>query len=134
MVVPMRSLARIGSFLFLLVLGCGSSEEKLEPVSGTVFFDGKPIPKGNIFFDPTAETGGGQGFASILDGQFNTADPGGLGVRKGKYNIRVQGYTGKPSNELPFGAALFPEYQLSKDLSTERTLKIEIPKAAATAK
>ena len=36
-----------------LLVGCGSGEQ-LHDVSGTITFEGKPIPKGLIFFDPDA--------------------------------------------------------------------------------
>ena len=95
------------------VAGCGG-EEKLYTVSGTVTYNGNPIPKGLIFFDPDATKGGSgtQGFASILDGKFTTAEKG-KGVKGGAYSIRVSGFDGKEANEAPFGQALFPEYSMT---------------------
>ena len=39
-----------------LLSGCGDGE-KLYDVSGTITFEGKPIPKGLIFFDPDPTKG-----------------------------------------------------------------------------
>lgn len=106
--------------------GC-SRGEKLHRVSGTVNYDGKPVPKGLIFFDP--KTDGPQGFANIVAGKYDTAAQG-KGIRGGSYAIRVNGYDGKEANEAPFGQALFPEYTGAKDLPAEdSTYDLEIPKS-----
>jgi hypothetical protein len=105
-----------------LLTGCGEAEEQLYDVSGTVTHQGKPIPKGLIFFDPDGSkgTGGGQGFANILDGKYNTAEDG-HGVRGGAYEVRVNGFDGKEANEAPFGQPLFPEYRTTKELPKENS-------------
>jgi hypothetical protein len=101
------------------VAGCGP-DEKLYDVSGTVTFDGRPIPKGLIFFDPAPGTPGTQGFATIEDGRFDTAAPDkGRGIRGGAYLIRISGFDGKEGPEAPFGQALFPEHELSRDLPAQ---------------
>jgi hypothetical protein len=106
--------------------GCGPKAEKLYRVSGTVNHDGKPIPKGLIFFDPQAD--GPQGFANIANGSYDTALEG-QGVRGGAYNIRVNGFDGKEANEAPFGQPLFPEYTGTKDLPQEDSkFDLDIPK------
>jgi hypothetical protein len=109
--------------------GC-AQEEKLYDVSGTVTYDGQPIPKGLIFFDPDVTKGGNgpQGFANIWDGKFTTADKG-KGIRGGAYVIRVNGFDGKEAPEAPFGKFLFPEYTESRELPKEKSeLKLDIPK------
>jgi hypothetical protein len=112
----------------LIVFAACSQEEKVYRVSGNVTFNGKPIPKGLIFFDPQAE--GPQGFANIEGGKYDTSIPGkGRGVRGGAYNIRVSGFTGVEKNEAPFGDALFPEYTDTKELPKEdSTYDLDVPK------
>jgi hypothetical protein len=98
--------------------GCGPGE-KLYDVSGTITFEGKPIPKGLIFFDPDTSKGtsGTQGFANIEDGRYDTAVRGkGKGIRGGTYTIRISGFDGKEAPEAPFGQFLFPEHQLTQEL------------------
>lgn len=125
-VPPRRSAALILVLGLAALLGCGAGEEKLYEVSGVVTYDGKPIPKGLIFFDPHAD--GPQGFANILDGKYDTAQQG-KGVRGGAYAVRVNGFDGKEANEAPFGQALFPEYTGSKELPKENsTYDLEISK------
>lgn len=112
-----------------LAAGC-DGEETLYDVCGTVTFDGKPIPKGLIFFDPDAAKGGSgmQGFANIVDGKFDTAREG-KGVRGGAYVIRVNGYDGKEAAEAPFGQYLFPEHEEKRDLPAKNSeLTIEVKK------
>jgi hypothetical protein len=119
----------VGLVLCSVIGGC-SEGEKLYNVSGTVTYDGKPIAKGLIFFDPVATkgTGGGQGFANIIDGRYNTAEMG-QGVRGGSYDVRVNGFDGKEANDAPFGQALFPEYTGTADLPmADSTYDLEVPK------
>jgi|SRR5262245_35282612 len=107
--------------------GC-VQEEKLYDVSGTVTYEGKPVPAGLIFFDPEAATGGTQGFANIKDGKFTTAVDG-KGVRGGAYTIRVSGFDGKSGNDAPMGRALFDEYRDHKELPKANSeLNVEVPK------
>jgi hypothetical protein len=104
-----------------LLSGCGDPE-KLYDVSGTITFEGKPIPKGLIFFDPDPAKGtpGNQGFANIENGKYDTAVRGkGKGIRGGWYQIRISGFDGKEGPEAPFGQFLFPEHQLSKELPAQ---------------
>ena len=92
--------------------------------------DGKPVPVGQIYFDPDPMKGGSgpQGVAEVKDGQFDTAKAG-KGVRGGGYVVRVSGFDGKAANEAPQGKPLFNQYEFKKDFPKERSeLKIEVPK------
>ena len=111
----------VGFVLLPLLVGCnGGSEEKLYRVHGTAVFQGKPIPKGTIFFDPDASKGGsgGQGFADIVDGKYDTSTSG-QGIKKGPFLVRIQGFDGKAGNELPYGNPLFLEHEVKKDFPAE---------------
>ncbi|HZU35131.1 MAG TPA: hypothetical protein VFA18_04440 [Gemmataceae bacterium] len=122
-----RSGVVLGLFVFV-VAGC-QGENKLYNVSGTVTYEGKPIPKGLIFFDPDSTKGtiGTQGFANITEGKYDTADHG-KGIRGGSYVLRISGFDGKEANEAPFGQALFPEYQEKRDLPKENSkLDLQVP-------
>jgi len=125
--VSPRGSAALTLVLGLAVLaGCGPSEEKLYRVSGVVSYDGKPIPKGNIFFDPKVD--GPQGYAHIVNGKYDTAAEG-KGIRGGMYDVRVNGFDGKEANEAPFGQALFPEYTGTKELPQEDSAyDLDVPK------
>lgn len=124
----MRMSVKVGVVTCLVIIGvfgCGPKEEKLHRVSGSVTYAGKPVPKGTISFDPTAD--GPMGFASILDGKYDTTQGG--GVRGGKYNIRVNAFNGIAGPDLPFGQALFSEYTGSAELPAEdSTFDLSIPK------
>jgi len=106
--------------------GC-TSGEKLYRVSGVVTYNGKPIPKGVIHFDPKAE--GPSGFANVVSGKYDTTQQG-KGVRGGAYDVRVNGFDGNEANEAPFGQALFPEFTGTKDLPKEdSTYDLDVPKS-----
>jgi len=102
-----------------LLAGCGG--EQLNDVSGTITYDGNPIPKGIIFFDPAKGTPGTSGNANIENGKYNTGAAGqGKGVRGGgKYHVRILGYTGVPTPDYPFGKELFPEYTFTHELPAQ---------------
>jgi len=109
--------------LLPLLAGCsGGSEEKLYRVHGSAIFQGKPIPKSTIFFDPDASKGGNgaQGFADIVDGKYDTSTSG-QGIKKGPFLVRIQGFDGKAGNELPYGNPLFLEHEVKKDFPAEDT-------------
>ncbi len=110
----------------VFALGC-SKEEKLFRVTGMITHNGKPVPKGVIHFDPKSD--GTAGFASIVDGKYDTlADKS--GVRGGDYEIRINGFDGKPVGEAPFGQAIFPEYTGTKELPAADTVfDVEVPKS-----
>ncbi len=123
-----RLTARAGLVLALfLVVGCGS-DEKLSQVSGTVTYDGKPVPAGTIFFDPVAGGAKSQGFATIKNGEFDTAQ-GGRGLGAGKFQVRVLGFDGKEANDAPLGRSLFPEHtQSHEQTGANATLDIKVLK------
>jgi hypothetical protein len=126
-----KHFASFAVFLSAVALaGCGRDNDKLYDVSGTVTFDGQPVPKGLIFFDPDVTKGGTgpQGFANIWNGKFNTADKG-KGVRGGAYVVRVNGFDGKEAPEAPFGKFLFPEHTEPRDLPKAKSeLNVTIEK------
>ena len=95
---PTKRLARqclwlvLGAGVVLTAMGCGSGERTVHHVSGTVTFDGRPVPAGFVLFEPDVSAGndGTQGFAEIQDGRFDTARRG-RGVTGGAYIARLQG-------------------------------------------
>jgi hypothetical protein len=112
----------------LCLAGCG--EQKLQDVTGTVTYDGKPLPAGVVWFDPDPAHPDKppQGFAYVKDGAFTTAEKG-RGIRPGAYLVRVEGFDGKPGNELPLGKPLFTDFQEKRDMPAGGgPLTIAVPK------
>ncbi len=102
----------IAALLFALT-GC-SSETALYQVSGSVKYDGQPLPAGVIYFNPDPTTNrGAQGYAIIKNGEFNTAKDGGRGVTSGHYSVRIEGFDGSAGRELPLGKLLFSQFEQS---------------------
>jgi len=112
-------------FMVLIALatsGCGEAGPNRYHVSGTVSFEGQPVPAGLVMFDPDVSSGnnGPQGFALIHDGVFNTADTGGKGPVAGPHRIRVSGYDGTQGNEAqPYGQPIFAEYVFPHTVPSE---------------
>jgi hypothetical protein len=124
-----------------LVLGCGSAGPDMFHVSGTVTFDGKPIPAGRIDFVPdlAKKNDGPQGFAVISDGKFDTRKDG-QGHAGGPMVVRIEGFDGKADqskadDKKPKGVGnpLFNAFELTRDLpkaASEQTF--DVPASAAT--
>lgn len=107
--------------------GCGSSDKgpPRYTVSGTVSFEGKPVPKGFITFLPDTSKGnkGPGGGAEIKAGSYRTAT--GKGVVGGPYIVKIVGYDGIATSaegeELPDGQSLFTPYQTAVEFPLEAT-------------
>tara|TARA_R110002111_G_scaffold2705_4_gene17950 strand:+ start:41405 stop:41833 length:429 start_codon:yes stop_codon:yes gene_type:complete len=79
-------------FTMCVLVGCGSSADGVVryPVTGTVTWNGQPLPEGDIIFIPTEKTARPEG-AVIKEGQFElTLAPGSMRVE-----IRASRETGK---------------------------------------
>jgi len=114
----------------LLVLGCAKSDglERYR-LSGSVTYDGQPVPKGEIQFTPNSREGNpGPGtFLKIENGQYETA--AGKGVLGGPYGVRIVGYDGKANSESDLGVSLFKPFSERVDLPKEdSTRDFEISK------
>jgi hypothetical protein len=112
--------------LIVLGLGCGQGDgpQRFE-VSGKVTYNGQPVPKGFITFEPDAEKGNGGpgGGADIVDGSFRTA--AGKGVVGGPYLVKIVGYDGVAATvsgeELPEGSPLFVPYETRIEFPKQKT-------------
>jgi hypothetical protein len=111
-----------------LLAGCGGSDGPTRyDVSGSVSYDGKPVPKGFITFIPDTDQGntGPGGGAVIENGHYETES--GKGVVGGPHIIRITGYDGKPTQmsgeDMPDGQPIFQTYQTTFDFPKEDTEK-----------
>jgi hypothetical protein len=111
--------------LSLFVFGCGGPEDvdRLD-ISGSVNYDGKPLPTGTITFEPDA---GAPGFAQIKDGKYDTLT-GGKGTIGGPQTVRIEGTDPTPAAD---GTVVAVKYETKVDLPKEPTTKdFDIPAAA----
>ncbi len=118
--------------------GCGEAEPETYQLSGTVKFDGKPIPAGQIYFMPDGgkNNGGPAGFAQIHDGKFDTRLAGGKGHASGPMIIKIEGLDPASKTKDASGEeivkSLFPTYEMTADLPKQESSRdFEVPKAAA---
>ena len=111
----------------IVLVGCGSGELPRFDLSGTVTYNGKPVPAGYMVFasDSAAGNTGPGAQAEIHDGKFTT--PPGLGTIGGPHLVSIYGFDGKPYQEqnvpvksvIPLGMPLFKTVTLKVDLPEE---------------
>ena len=113
-----------------VVAGLGCDTTGGFPVTGSVKFDGKPIPQGAVMFTPSA--GGAAVVAPINNGTYNARTPG------GSMNVRIE--ASEPSAQSTDGGevaakVLFPPYMTTADLpQSAHTQDFDVPASAADVK
>jgi hypothetical protein len=118
--------------LALLISGCGGSGDTRprQPLSGEVSFDGHPLEKGQIVFEPKIKGEGITAFGQIADGRFSIDRE--LGPVPGSYVVRIDsidlsrlahsaGKSGKHKNsDRHVSANLIPaQYNVDSTLAAE---------------
>ncbi len=99
-------------------IGCGPKGPQRYEHWGTITFQGKPIPAGEIRFDPDlVGNDGPAGYAVIKNGQFDTRLRSESGAGAGKYRARVFAADGIEAPEAPVGKMIFSsQVEISLDL------------------
>jgi hypothetical protein len=119
------------AFAALVAAGCGRDTGPARyAVSGTVRYDGQPVPAGEVVLEPDGSQGntGPGSFAIIDDGQYRT-EPN-SGVVGGPYVVRIMGYDGIPAGDSTVGTPLFPAYETQVDFPQQSTTQdFDIPAA-----
>jgi hypothetical protein len=85
-------------------LGCGGSDgPEMAKVTGTVTYNGKPVTKGTISFQPTDPANGAPANGVIEDGSYRlqTTEPGD-GARLGDYQVGIRSVEGEPDVPLDY--------------------------------
>lgn len=120
-------LSASGLLLAAMLVGCGSNDRPLAPVSGQVLYNGEPLTFGSVTFQPA----GGQPARADIgpDGKFELQTPGeGAGGVVGRNRIRVTSFEGQAptaaaTGDAPLGKSLIPERYTSY---TTSGLEVEI--------
>jgi hypothetical protein len=123
-----------GGWALLCLVGlsvCGCTQHSgLEPVTGTVTFQGQPLDQGAIQFLPV-ESGPTESGAGIKNGHYEI--PVANGLAPGKYKVTVFSYDQNgpkvPSNVMP-GDAVGVQFKerIPPKYNTETTLTAEVVK------
>jgi len=77
---------------FVALAGC-TSKPPMAQISGTVTFQGKPVPAGYISFTPEAGVGSVR-VCQIKDGVYDSSKEGEPGIFPGKNLVRIEGFDG----------------------------------------
>jgi len=122
---------QFGFVISLAASFVGCNGQKVYHVAGTVTFQGKSVPAGQIIFEPDASAGnnGPPAFAKIKDGHYDTRAEG-QGTIGGPHLVRIHGRDGIPRGELLNGLPLFlPDYETKADLPKQSgTLDFDVKK------
>ena len=83
--------------------GCGSAEDPLYPVTGTITVDGKPLTKGTVGLIPDLARGNTSAYAPQgkigPDGQFSIATLERTGAAPGRYKVVVWSAANEPASD-----------------------------------
>jgi hypothetical protein len=113
----------------VVAVGCGKGGPRRYDLSGTVTFQGAPLPAGTISFDGEGNSMGG-GYASIDNGRFDTAQTG-RGHFGGVHEVTIVGTDGKrvnPDDPDSGMRSLFPPHVMKADLPKRSgTMDFEVP-------
>lgn len=109
----------------LFVMGCGGRSSDIEKVaiSGTVTFDGEPVPNGEVRFYPINGTKGPVSGGPIRDGKYKAQAGGGVPV--GEHLVDIRGF--RPMSKGPAdpeGGAV--EQYLPTRYNSDSTLTVTI--------
>lgn len=117
----MRQVKRIiglGVIVLLGLSGCaGEDGPRRYDLSGTVTYDGQPVSEGSISFIPQSQEGVAGGFATIVDGKYDTK-AGGRGHLGGPHEIQITAGTPEGARRRPFAP-----YTIEESLPEENTTK-----------
>ncbi len=110
----------IASLALLLggINGCGADSDRYS-ISGTVTFNGEPVPVGRLVFTPDNKKGnnGPQGVAEIVDGEIKQGDRKSIG---GPQWVQIQAFDGKAFQDaemmIDSGRPLLPMQMVPVDL------------------
>jgi hypothetical protein len=88
----------------LVVAACGHDPPALVPVSGRVYYHGRPLPGGTIVFTPDADRGGRGPLACTEvrpDGTYILATDGRPGAAPGWHRVTIAPRSNAGPNALP---------------------------------
>lgn len=123
-----RCLAVLLGAFAVVAAGCGEDGVDRQNLSGTVTYQGKPVPMGNIIFEPDAKKGnrGPQGYSNVLDGAYST-DKYGKGAMTGPIKVTISGYP-VDDNGKRIDEPLFAPFKTEIEITPETTTyDFEIP-------
>lgn len=130
-----RVLLSLSVVCIVVAAGCGKAGNR---VTGSVTFDGRPVPAGKVYFKPDGEAGntGATGYADIVDGRYDTSAEGARNVGTGAMIISVEGNepqaTGAGEDADVTSKVLFLGYEIRQDIASgDVTLDIAVPADAA---
>lgn len=131
---PVAAIVRVaigGWCLVAFFVGCrrGQRVERF-PIAGTVTHDGRPVPQGAMWFEPTPSIGAfaATGFAIIENGSYRTQSNTSPG--KGRFIVRIIGRDGTPPLENDL-AEMVPIFALERPATRFRPGCIFQPRSGA---
>jgi len=124
---PQTSIACWGACLFSLLLSACGTGGKIQPVTGKVLFQGKPVPTGHVTFVQITDNGdtGRKVSYQIQNGIYQS--PEGTGITQGKdYLVEIDGYN-ETSPQDEGQQRLFPLWKTKLNASlSEHNLNFNI--------
>ncbi|GAA4424622.1 hypothetical protein [Bremerella cremea] len=109
--------------------GCSQKPSDAYPVSGTVLFKGRPLPRGILQMRPDSSRGnsGPAIMFDVVQGKYETTSIEQNYHRGGAYKVTIHGFDGipQPGKEMPLGERIFSDYSTSVMLPNEAASEID---------
>lgn len=120
-------ITRLVVLLAVAIVGCGGPARLARhEISGTVNYEGKPVPSGSLRFTPDFDKGNRGPATTIMvaDGQYRSVE--GYGVIGGPYIVEITGFEGltpEQAQAMVTPKPLFKPYTVAVDLEKKKSVK-----------
>jgi hypothetical protein len=117
----------VATLLAAGIAGCGGNDGPPRyQVTGSVTYDGQPVPGGRVLFTPDRGNTGPASVAEIVEGKYETRSE--KGVIGGPHSVTIYGTDGTVATEQ-HDNTLFSDYTQAVELpSGDSTMNFEIPR------
>lgn len=117
-----------------IMVGCEKPGLDRLEIDGNVTWKGQPVPAGRVYFTPDEMKGGSgpQGYATIVNGRYDSNAESSKGCLAGPHVAEVHGFDGQGGSG--FGSPLFAAQQIAIDIPAEGgTIDLVVPENAPPA-
>lgn len=123
-----RSVTILSLGILVGVASCGGDSAGLVPVSGKVFLEGQPLPRGSVSYRPDASRGNKSLHHPTgeidAQGNYELMTVGKKGAPPGRYKVLV--FAAEPTGPGPYGTPAMPRWLHDVRYTSEETTNLSV--------